>query len=73
MDSDKIIEDTWKEIVDKNFSLEEILFCDKPRVKRATVEQIANQPKVSTEQALKGYDYLRANSKRLKRKEEKYD
>lgn len=29
--------------------------------------------KISTEQALKGYDYLRANSKRLKREEEKYD
>lgn len=31
------------------------------------------QPKQTTEQALKGYDYLRANSKRLKREEEKYE
>jgi len=40
---------------------------NKPKVKRATVEQIANQPKVSTEHALKGYDYLRVNSKRIKK------
>jgi hypothetical protein len=71
MDSNKIIEDIWKEIVDKDFSLEEILFCDKPKIKRATIEQIANQPKVTTEQALKGYDYLRRNSKRVMRDEEK--
>lgn len=33
-------------------------------VYRATLQMILNRPKVTTEQALAGYDYLKANSKR---------
>lgn len=33
-------------------------------VKKATVDSIKNQPKVSTEQAIAGYHYLKANSSR---------
>jgi len=33
-------------------------------VHRATLQMILNRPRVTTEQALAGYDYLKANSKR---------
>ena len=33
-------------------------------VHRATLQMILSRPKVTTEQALAGYDYLKANSKR---------
>lgn len=33
-------------------------------VKKATVASVLNRPKLTTEQALKGYDYLKSQSSR---------
>jgi hypothetical protein len=35
-------------------------------VYRVTLQMILSRPKVTTEQALAGYDYLKANSKRCR-------
>ena len=34
------------------------------KVKKATIASVSNQPKVSTEQALRGYNYLKVHSSR---------
>jgi hypothetical protein len=36
----------------------------KTRVRRATPESVSSRPKVTTEQALKGYAYLKSHSSR---------
>ena len=37
-----------------------------PRVRKASVASVLNQPKASTAQALKGFHYLRSNSSRIR-------